>query len=1150
MARKLYLSGSILAVSLAGSWSGAAEPVDFGREIRSILAGNCFICHGPDQAQRKAGLRLDTREGATAERKGRRPVVPGDPSKSELVRRISAEDDDRMPPAKSGKQLTPEQVALLKRWVAEGAPYAQHWAYSKPVRPALPAVRDAAWPRNAIDRFVLARLEREGLGPSPEADRYALIRRVSLDLTGLPPSLEEAEAFAADPAPEAYERLVDRILARPAYGEHWARMWLDLARYADSAGYADDPPRTIWAYREYVIDSFNVDKPFDRFTLEQIAGDLLPEPGEEKIVATAFHRNTQTNNEGGTNDEEYRNVAVVDRVNTTMAVWMGTTIACAQCHNHKYDPISQEEYFRFFAFFNNTEDADRTDESPVLALYSDAQKLRRKELEGEIARLEATLRATTPELTVSERRWEERLAPDLAWRTLAPEAFESRGGAAWKRLEDGSVTVERGQKTDVYRLELPLAEDKPAALRLEALPDPSLPGGGPGHAGGNFVITRLSARLIPPQADRLSGRYLRVELPGNDKILSLAEVQVFSGGENLATRGEARQSSTDFEGPAKLAVDGNTDGRFGEARSTTHTAISVNPWWEVDLKAEAPIDQVVLWNRTDQGLHTRLSGFRLAVLDGKRHAVWERQVAEPPNPSTAFSPTGVREIALATAYADYSQQGFEPEGALGKKGSQGWAVGGQTGKPHSLTVITAAPIEAPAGSRLGLTIEQLSKNENHTLGRLRVSSSADPRAAELARVPERILSLARTAPDKRSEAERGEVTRFYLENVAPELEGERRRLEAARKELRELKPFTTVPVAHELPAGKRRKTLIQRRGNFLDVDREVTEGLPSAFPALPEGAPRDRLALARWLIDSRNPLTGRVIANRYWEKLFGTGIVATSEEFGTQGELPSHPELLDWLAVELSEGGWELKGFLRTLVTSATYRQSSRVTPAGLERDPEDRLLSRGPRLRLTAEEVRDQALAVSGLLSPKMHGPPVRPPQPSLGLSAAFGGGIDWQTSEGEDRYRRGLYTTWRRSSPYPSMTTFDAPNREVCTVRRARTNTPLQALVTLNDPVYVEAAQALARRMTRAGGAPADRARHGLRLVLARPPSEEEISRLVRLYEEVRVKLSAEKEKAMKLATVPIGALTGGEDPVEVAAWTVVGNVLLNLDETLMKR
>ena len=774
-----------------------AATIDFNRDVRPILSNACFQCHGPDAKQRKGenrDFRLDNERGAFVDLGGYTAIERGKPEESELVRRITSDDPlEVMPPRGSGKTISKRDVALLTDWVRQGAPYANHWSYVKPVRPPLPETREQAWARNPVDAFILARLEREGLKPSPEADRAALVRRAALDLTGLPPTLEDVDRFLADTSPDAYETLVDRLLETPAHGEHWARMWLDLARYADSAGYADDPPRTIWAYRDYVIKSLNANKPFDQFTIEQIAGDLLPNPTEDQLVATAFHRNTLTNNEGGTSDEEFRNVAVADRVNTTMAVWMGTTLACAQCHDHKYDPLTQQEYFQFFAFFNNTDDADRRDESPLLPIVSASRKREMDALEREIAELRTALRA-----------------------------------------------------------------------------------------------------------------------PASDPIRAYL-----------------------------IAVDPEPIARAARARLAS--------------------------------LETRLAG---------------------------------------------------------------------------------------------------------------------------------------------------------------------------------LKPETTVPIFRELAPGQRRKTQIQRRGNFLDLGKEVNEGVPAAFPPLPDGVPRDRLALARWLVDENNPLTPRVIANRYWDQVFGAGLVPTSEEFGSQGEPPTHPELLDWLATELVRERWDMKRFLKLLVTSATYRQSSRVTPERLQRDPENRLLARGPRFRLSAETIRDQALFVSGLLSAKMYGPPVKPPQPNSGLTAAFGGGIDWQTSDGEDRYRLGLYTTWRRSNPYPSMTTFDAPNREVCTVRRTRTNTPLQALVTLNDPVYVEASQALARRIDQCPGTTREKASRGFRLCLAREPGAEELDRLMQLFETTRATFAGDPAKARAMAGSPGVPTRARSDDAELAAWTVVANVLLNLDEMLMKR
>jgi mono/diheme cytochrome c family protein len=1002
---------TVYAAAPAPTPAPTAKPLSFNRDIRPILSNHCFQCHGPDEKVRKGGLRLDTEDGAFADLDGHKAIVRGKPAESEVMRRISggAEPGKVMPPKKTGKVLTKSEIDTLQRWIAQGAPYAKHWSYVKPERPELPKVKDAAWPKNPIDNFILARLEREGLKPAPQADRYALIRRVSLDLTGLPPTVKEVDEFVKDPDPKAYDKLVTRLLAKKTYGEHWAHLWLDLARYADSAGYADDPPRTIWLYRDYVIQSINDNKPFDQFTIEQIAGDLLPNATQEQIVATAFHRNTLTNNEGGTNDEEFRNVAVVDRVNTTFAVWMGTTMACAQCHSHKYDPISQEEFFKVFAVLNNTEDADRGDESPLLSIYGDEQKKQKAQLEAEIAKLQATLNAPPADIKAAQAKWEESFGAPVSWRSPVPTAVTSLAKSAITQ-KDGTIRVAGGAAKDTYTIELPLEAMTLRALQIEALPDDTLPGKGPGHAGGNFVITNVKATLTPPK--------------------------------------------------------------------------------------------------------------------GK------------PQP-----------IAFNVAHADYHQPNFEAASVLNNKNLQkGWAVGGQIGKAHALILASTAGVPVTAGSKLTLTIEQNSVHTNHTLGHFKVGVSDSVGATERAQAPAAVVDALKVPAAKRTPAQQETITKFYL-SVAPGLAAERQKLAELNKQVAAIKPIT-VPIMRELKGGQRRKTKIQHRGNFLDLGKEVTEGTPAAFHPLADG-PSDRLALAKWLVDEKNPLTARVIANRFWEQIFGIGIVSSSEEFGAQGDLPFHPELLDWLATELIKVRWNQKEFLRLLVTSAAYQQSSKVSPELTQRDPENRLLARGPRFRLSAETVRDQALAVSGLLSGKMYGPPVKPPQPSIGLSAAFGSGIDWQPSVGEDRYRRGLYTTWRRSNPYPSMAAFDAPNREVCTVRRVRTNTPLQALVTLNDPVYVEASQALARKVVAEGGPDARaRAIFAFRTCLSRPPQDDELNRLVALYEKTVARLRPQPEKAKKLATEPLGPVDKGQDVTELAAWTVIGNVLLNLDEMLMKR
>lgn len=1159
-----FLSSARWLIPLGGilmAERGVGSELNFNRDIRPILSKACIMCHGPDENERKGGpknsggLRLDTAAGSQMDLgDGKRAVVAGHPEKSDLIARVTTTDvDDIMPPPKSGKKLTAEEVKLLTEWIKSGGSYTKHWAYETPTRPATPG--GAAHP---VDAFIQQRLAKEGQKQQPEADRLTLARRASLDITGLPPSPETVAAFVNDTAPNAYERYVDKLLASPAYGEHWGRDWLDLARYADSAGYADDGLRTIWGFRDYVIKSFNANKPFDQFTIEQIAGDLLPKPTDDQLVATAFHRNTMTNSEGGTNDEEFRNAAIVDRVNTTMAVWMGTSMACAQCHTHKYDPITQKEYFQVYAFLNNTADADRQNEAPLHKFYSDDQKAQKVKLDQQLAALESTLKSPTPAQSAAAEKWSQAFTVAPKWETLKPTTVKSTASLPMSIDADGSVLVSKSTAKDTYHIELPVAEKRNiSALRLEALPQDSLPAKGPGHSGGNFVETRVRAVVQPPAGARgPTARFVRIELPGNDKILQLAEVQVFSGATNVAQQGTATQKSTFAEAVAARANDGNTDGEYDKG-SVAHTAVPTNdPWWEVDLKSSQQIDRIVVWNRKEAG--ERLGGFRIVALDEKRQPVWEKP-ANAAAESIPFNLNGQRELVFTDAAADFTQQDFEedtvitdappaqPKRNKKARGTQnGWAIGGQPGKSHELILAAQSAIEIPAGSKLQISIEQQSSFPNHTLGRFRLSVTNDPAAVKRLELPVDLRTAVAANP--RSTEQKKLIAEYYASTIDPAMAKERGKLAELRKELDGIQPVT-VPVMEERPANQRRKSHVQLRGNYLSLGDEVSEGVPVAFHPLPAGAPMNRLTLARWLVDDKNPLTPRVIANRYWESIFGIGIVRTSEEFGSQGELPSHPELLDWLATELVRTKWDLKNFVKLLVTSSTYKQSSKVTPDAAERDPDNRLLARGPRFRLSAEMVRDQALAVSGLLSQKMFGPSVRPPRPSMGLSAAFGGGLDWQTSNGEDRFRRALYTEWRRTSPYPSMSTFDAPNREVCTLKRSRTNTPLQALVTLNDPVYVEAAQALARRLSSTTGV-SERITQAYRIVLSRNPTDKEMQRVIKLHDETLAGYKADNKKAMEMATNPIGALPAGGDAAELATWSTVCGVILNLDETLMKR
>ncbi|MGE4182544.1 MAG: DUF1553 domain-containing protein, partial [Limisphaerales bacterium] len=986
----------------------------------------------------------------------------------------------------------------------------------------------------------------------------------SLDLTGLPPTPDEVRRWVGDGEPGAFERFVDGLLAKETFGEHWARMWLDLARYADSAGYADDPPRTIWPYRDYVIGAFNRNLPFDQFTIEQLAGDLLDNPTEEQLKATAFHRNTMTNSEGGTSDEEFRNVAVVDRVNTTFAVWMGTSMACAQCHTHKYDPISQKEYFELFAFLNNTADADRPDEAPVLTFDSEEVRDRKAKLSSEIAELDSRFRASHPDLREAALRWAGLFPTDLRWRTPRPVGMTAKSGAELTVLGDDSILVStKGTNvvlSDVYTVELPVETASTiTGLRLEALAHESLERRGPG-LGGDFAVREVRARILPvPNQAGPPTRFIRVERPGSGG-LRLAEVQAFSGGENVAIAGTATQNATRGDAVANRAVDGRTDA--GEASGTVAlTGEDAGAWWELDLGRVSPIERIVLWHAAEK--NPGWDALRVVAFDERRQLVWEKPAGRKSSNQRdlALDLTGPRDVEFVNASADSNDEKLDealvatdsPRSARYRKPGgleKGWSAGGATGRDHALFLATAGAVEIPRGATLSVSIQQKASVDRRMLGRFRVSVTGESRAAEYVDTPPSIRTvLALDGNGFGGKEAEATVVDYFVREVAPEFGKERERYLAILRERDGLKPLT-VPILRELAGTERRTTKIQLRGNFLTTTDEVTEGVPAVWPPLPEDAPRNRLTLARWLMSDENPLTARVVANRFWEQIFGHGIVRTSEEFGSQGEPPVNQALLDWLACELRDGGWDVKRFLKLLVTSAAYRQSSRVTPEALEKDPDNRLVSRGPRFRMSAEMVRDQALAAAGLLSERMYGPSVRPPRPNLDLRAAFGGNLDWQPSPGEDRYRRGIYTEWRRTSPYPSMATFDAPSREVCTLRRSRSNTPLQALVTLNDPVFVEAAQGLARRMCAAGKSPESRLARGFEWVLSREPSSREISELTSLAAETRETFAADPKRAAAMAGEGKGVALEGVDAADLASWTVVANVLLNLDETLMKR
>jgi mono/diheme cytochrome c family protein len=1124
----------LLALSAA---SALADHIHFGRQIRPILSENCFFCHGPDEAKREAGLRLDDETAAKSDNDGTIAIVPGHPEKSALLQRIlSSDPDEVMPPPKLHKIIPPAQIALLTEWIKQGAPWGKHWSYEPVKKPSPPSAT-----RNPVDAFLLTRLTQEKLTFSPEAPPHALLRRLALDLTGLPPTPEEFDRLLPLITTD-YPAVVDHYLAMPAYGEHWASQWMDLARYADSSGYPSDQPREIWAWRDWVISAFNRNQPFDQFTIDQLAGDLLPQATQDQLIATAFHRNTMTQNEGGTSDEEFRNAAIIDRVNTTMAVWMGTTISCAQCHTHKYDPITITEYYQFYDFLNQTADADKKDEAPFHSFLTSEQQSQRISLQNEIHQLETRFKNPPTEWLAGLDTWDSQFPRDLAWQTPSPSAALAQSKHPIQIAPNGSLSVDKPAETDTYTITLPLKDPQLTAIQLRTEPTPQ-----------NFVITSVTADLVPSSTTPPpAARYVRLELPGNKRFLQLAEIEVLSSGQNIARKGKATQSSRYTTADAALAIDGRTDGNYANG-SVAHTNEESNPWWQLDLTSAQPIDSIRIWNRTDGKVGSRLEGYRLILLDAQKQPVWTLENQPAPELSATHPTTGTISLAFSQALADFEQPGFTAASVLKptSKKDQGWAVAGATDKPHTLSLLTKSPVTVPPGSSLRITIKQNSPHKNHTLKNFSLALSSDPRVRLIITTPAPILTALRTQPDRRTPAHQSTLRDHYLRTISKATAPTRQRLAKLEKDLAAIKP-TTVPIMTELPPDKHRKSHIQNRGEWQNLGAEVHATTPAAFHPLPKDARRNRLTLARWLVSKDNPLTARVTVNRYWESLFGTGIVRSSEDFGSQGDLPVHPELLDWLAADLMDSGWNLKHLLKTLVTSTAYRQDSTTPPALAERDPENRLLARGPRFRPSGELLRDQALAVSGLLSTKLGGPPVRPMTPNMGLSTAFGRSNDWIVSEGPDKHRRSLYTEVRRNSPYASFTTFDAGNREVCMIRRNRTNTPLQAFVTLNDPVFIETHQALSRRLLTDPTLTTDTARLNrlFELILCRPPTEKETTTLLQVLTDTQTHFTTHPKEAETFATEPLGPLPPNLPPTQAATWTTLTNIVLNLDEFLMRR
>jgi len=998
--------------------SKAAEKIEFNRDVRPILADNCFQCHGPDVKARKAKLRLDQKEGATRDLGGYRAVSPGQPTESELMKRILSDDPEEiMPPPKTKKHLTHEQKEVLRKWITSGADYRDHWAFVRPEKPEIPEIAYGPRVKNNIDRFVLARLKLEELEPAAEASRETLIRRVSFSLTGLPPTLEEIDTFLADKSPGAYNDMVTRYLNSPAYGEHMARHWLDLARYADSNGYQYDTERQQWVWRDWVINAYNSNKPFNEFTIEQLAGDLLPQATEHQRLATGFNRNHGITIEGGIIDEEYRTEYVMDRVVTTSQVWMALTMGCARCHDHKFDAISQKEFYQVFHFFNQVPERGANGFAPKQRLASPLAAAKKAENEKNLAQLMKELEKPV-NLDALLDQWASQIAlqPKEGWAILSPETMKSTGGATLSKLADNSILAGgANSQKDIYEFTAKTTAGKMTAVRLEALTHKTLPGGGPGrHSNSNFVLSEFEL-----------------------------------------------------------------------------TAISIK------------------------------------------------------------KPSQSQAVKFASAIADYSQAGYEVSRAIDgtTANSNGWAVDGPTRKePATAIFITALPFGYEGGTLLRFRLRHEADFAAHGMGRPRLSVTADPASSlQLQGIPAGIREIAAIITQKRTKSQSDRLKKYFLTHHNPNKKL-KKRIAAIEKQQAASFPETMIMQDRAKP----RATHVLHRGQYNEPGEIVSAGVPTIFPAMKENQ-SNRLGFAQWLMDPDHPLTARVAVNRYWQQLFGIGLVKTAEDFGIQGELPSHPKLLDWLALEFIRSGWDTKHMYSLLLNSATYRQTSHAGAAAYRNDPENRFLTRGPRMRLDAEEIRDSCLASSGLLVKKLGGRSVYPYQPKglwMELNNRPGYSKEYQQGKGNDLYRRSIYTFWKRTVPSPMLKTFDAPEREFCTTRRSRTNTPMQALALLNGPQFVEAARHLAERMLSEGGRTLnERITYGFRLVTARVPVQSELALLRSSYTENLQLFGADKSAAHKLLQVGDSPYNTSLNISKLAAMTSVARLLFNLNETITK-
>lgn len=1178
-----------------------SQKVNFSEDIRPILSDNCFKCHGPDEESRKGNLRLDRRESALGPAKsGKRAIVPGKADKSELIARIMTDDaDDVMPPASTKKTLTAKEKDLLRQWVASGAEYQEHWAFAAPRKPSLPKVKDKDWVQNDIDRFVLARLEKDKLKPSAQADRYTLVRRLHLDLIGLPPTPAEVDAFVNDTSRNAYEKLVDRLLASPHFGERWARRWLDLARYADTNGYEKDRPRSMWPYRDWVINALNADMPFDQFTVEQIAGDLLPGATTDQVVATGFHRNTMLNEEGGIDPLEYRFYSMVDRVHVTSTTWLGLTMACAQCHTHKYDPITHREYYEFMAFMNNADE-------PKFEVPKPELMEKRNAIQENAARLEAELVDKFPEELKIE------------WLTPGAAEFSSLNGAEAEYVIDGSFRVGgKNPERDTYTVKFGATPRRVTHVQLEAIPDELVGKGGPGRTDhGNFVLNEFEMEITTGDKkgepkkikfSRAEADYSQDGYPASDSIdaksdtgwavhatdgsrrhrrivFTVAEPFVPEGGASVTVRLIQQFGSFHTLGRFRLSLGNSVSAEAASLaeRRRDHRDRQFAKWlakelpsvvtWQrlrpVEARSEVPFlsiepdDSVYAhgdFTKSDtykvkfRDVPFGVKAIRIEALPDDRLPKRGPGIIsyEGPEGDFYFSNlkvmSGTNAVSLKNPSESFAGGGNNASKAIDADLQSGWSINGGQGKVQSAVFQFAEPLGNVGELQLEMTFAQYYAAG---LGRFRVYVTADDNA-KASSLPEDVykaLAAHRTDNVKafmasaEAAADRDVLLRHFVK-VTPYLATERAEIDKVRAGMPEL---PSVLVMRERPEKFARVTHRHHRGEFLDPKEKVSPDIPRILPPLAKNAPRNRLGLAQWLVSPENPLTARVMINRHWEAFFGRGLVNSTENFGFQGSLPSHPELLDWLALEFIKQKWSQKKMFKLIVMSATYQQSSGVTPELLERDPQNILLARGPRARLDAELVRDYMLVASGLFAPKIGGPSVYPPQPAGVSTEGAYGSLAWNTSQGEDRYRRGMYTFAKRTTPYAMTMTFDGPSGESCLPRRERSNTPLQALTLLNDEVFMECARALGKWAAEQGGDVNALAEQVFRRCVSRPPSASERARLVYFYQvqfdrfskgelpaEEFVGKEKEKPKAMN----------------EQAAWTTVARAMLNLDETITK-